>query len=322
MNSRNTNERRRNKKKRAVRKIKRALWTFSAIILAFTAGYMIGSKKTNETTTVLNQITELEEEINTPVQVAKDIVNVQNEEIIVSAPQDYSEEEVLKKLNALTEDERYEKILNNRDTYPDSLLKNLANNPEMVSFVANYPNLSANTPEGGIQSAELKEKCPLFLQWDERWGAVSYGDESIIAVSGCGPTALSMVIVGLKHNQEATPDALAAFAMNNGYYMSGTGTKWSLMTEGAAKYGIDSEIIETEQDIMEQSLDEGGFLICSMGKGDFTNSGHFIVIYDYDKEGFKINDPFCLYRSKQVWTYKQIENQIKNIWVLKNNNMT
>ena len=33
---------------------------------------------------------------------------------------------------------------------------------------------------------------PLFLQWDERWGYRSYGGD-FLAVTGCGPTALSMV---------------------------------------------------------------------------------------------------------------------------------
>jgi Peptidase_C39 like family len=320
MNSRNPYEKRRNRKKRLIQKIKRTLWTLSAIILAFASGYLFGTKKVDETTNSFDPVTEQEKEQYTSVQVAKDIVNAKNEDLIVSAPIDYSQTEVIQKLNSFVDDERYETILNNLDIYPDALLKNLVNNPEMLSFVADYPNLSANPPKGILKQVELEEKCPLFLQWDERWGATSYGDESNIAVSGCGPTALSMVIVGLKHNQEATPDSIANFAMDSGYYMAGTGTKWTLMTEGAAKYGIDSQPLESEKDIMENSLDEGAFLICSMSKGDFTTSGHFIVIYDYDKEGFKINDPFCLYRSKQVWTYDQLKDQIKSIWELKNNN--
>ena len=35
-------------------------------------------------------------------------------------------------------------------------------------------------------------EIPLFLQWDERWGYRSYGGD-FLAVTGCGPTALSMV---------------------------------------------------------------------------------------------------------------------------------
>lgn len=312
MNHQNANNRRRNRKKRAIRKIKRIFWTICAIILSFTIGYHTGTKKPEESTTAFTPTVEREEKVNTPVQTAADLVKV-------SAPKDYTKEEVLQKLKSLTADERYELIVSDIEEYPEPLLKNLVNNPEMISFVANYKSLSANPSKGSIMQEELGEKCPLFLQWDERWGAISYGEESNIAVSGCGPTALSMVIVGLKNNQDATPDALASFAMKNGYYMSGTGTKWSLMTEGAAEYGLTSKIIDATKTTMEQSLDEGGFLICSMGKGDFTLAGHFIVVYDYDDDGFKLNDPFCMYRSKQSWTYDKLKNQIKKIWVLKDN---
>lgn len=310
MNQQELSRRRRNRKKRALRKIKRIIWTTCAIIVSFTLGIHIGSKKDKEPQITYNPRVELEEKESTPVQTAVDYVKV-------SAPKDYTFEEILQKLNSLTADERYVEIVSNIQEYPEPLLKNLVNNPEMISFVANYKSLSVNPSNVGVTQEELNEKCPLFLQWDERWGAISYGEESNIAVSGCGPTALSMVIVGLKNNQDATPDALASFSMKNGYYMSGTGTKWSLMTDGAAKYGLVSKNIETNKNLMEQSLDEGGFLICSMKKGDFTLAGHFIVVYDYDQDGFKLNDPFCIYRSKQNWTYDKLKNQIKKVWVLK-----
>ncbi len=310
MNYQHTNLRRRNHKKRAIRKIKRIFWTISAIILSFIIGYNMGEKKPKEQATAFTPTIEREEKVNTPVQTAANLVKV-------SAPKDYTYEEVLQELKSLTADERYELIVSNIEEYPEPLLKNLANNPEMISFVANYKSLSANPSKGRIKQEELNETCPLFLQWDERWGAISYGDGSNIAVSGCGPTALSMVIVGLTNNQDATPDALASFSMKNGYYMSGTGTKWTLMTDGAADYGLTSKTIDTNKLTMEQSLNEGGFLICSMRKGDFTLAGHFIVVYDYDEDGFKLNDPFCMYRSKQRWTYDKLKNQIKKIWVLK-----
>lgn len=314
MNNQYPNRRRTNRKKRVLRKIRRLIWTICAIILAFTVGYNMGAKKPKESTATFNQIIEREEKINTPVQKAAEADLVK-----VSAPKDYTDEEVLQKLESLTADERYKKILSNIDEYPEPLIKNLVNNPEMISFVENYKSLSANPSKASITQEEAEEKCPLFLQWDERWGAISYGEESNIAISGCGPTALSMVIVGLKNNQDATPDALASFSMKNGFYMSGTGTKWSLMTEGAAEYGLTSKTIDTNKIMMEQSLDEEAFLICSMGKGDFTLAGHFIVVYDYDQNGFKVNDPFCRYRSKQSWTFDKLKNQIKKIWVLKDN---
>ena len=51
-----------------------------------------------------------------------------------------------------------------------------------------------------------------------------------------------------------------------------------------------------------------------MGEGDFTVSGHFIVIYGYDEAGFKVNDPNCVARSRKRWCFNEIEQQIKKIW--------
>ena len=46
----------------------------------------------------------------------------------------------------------------------------------------------------------------------------------------------------------------------------------------------------------EYSMQNGYYV---EGSGDFTLSGHFIVIYGYDSEGFMINDPNCIARSSK-----------------------
>ncbi len=325
MDNQSTSEKRMRQQRRKQKQRRRIILTFLAIVFAYLAGYMVGSGKMKPTIdSVSSRSTDVlasgdsERKTESPVQIARKMMNTKEGEITVETPEDYSEEEVMQKLESQSGDERYDTILSQLEDYPYELLKDLANNPEMASFVANYPDLLEGSGKGNISKKELDEKCPLFLQWDKRWGAFRYGEKSVLAVSGCGPTALSMVIVGLTHNKEATPDNVADFSMNNGYYLQGTGTKWSLMTEGAAQFGISSEQLPADKEQMEKSLDEGGFLICSMGRGDFTLAGHFIVIYDYNEKGFKVNDPFCLYRSNQEWTYSQLENQIKSVWVLKN----
>ncbi len=239
--------------------------------------------------------------------------------VVVQAPVDYSDREIREKLQELAqEQEVYEKIQQQRDSYPDGLLKDLVNNSEMLDFVENYT--TEDTASGKLTSSEKHADCPLLLQWDERWGYHSYG-ESIMAISGCGPTALSMVVIGLTGNTDATPNEVADYAMNNGYYMYGTGTSWSLMSDGAAHYGLSSQEVAADEAAMKQVLDEQGYLICSMRSGDFTTAGHFIVICGYDDEGFQVNDPFCIYRSSLSWSYDTIAGQIKNIWGLKKHSL-
>ena len=40
-----------------------------------------------------------------------------------------------------------------------------------------------------------------------------------------------------------------------------------------------------------------------------------MVVYGYDQEGFLINDPNCVARSRQSWSYDRIDRQIKHLWV-------
>lgn len=239
-------------------------------------------------------------------------------QVVLSKPVDYSLNQAIRQLEQMeSADERYAQIVENAEKYPEKLLINLANNPEMIAFVADYKGNTRDYDKAELTEKELQEEYPLFLQWDKRWGCLAYGDDSNVAISGCGPTTLAMAVVALTGNKEATPAAVAKFAMQEGYYMSGTGTMWSLMTEGAAAYDVHSEQINISQIEIKQHLDQGDIVICSVRQGDFTTGGHFILLYDYDDEGFSINDPFSLYRSGQKWDYGKIRSQIKAVWALR-----
>ena len=206
-------------------------------------------------------------------------------QVVLSKPVDYSLNQAIRQLEQMeASDERYAQIVENAEKYPEKLLINLANNPEMIAFVADYKGNTRDYDKAELTEKELQEEYPLFLQWDKRWGCLAYGDDSNVAISGCGPTTLAMAVVALTGNDEATPAAIAKFAMQEGYYMSGTGTMWSLMTEGAAAYGVRSEQINISQIEIKQHLDQGDIVICSVRQGDFTTGGHFILLYDYDDE--------------------------------------
>ena len=59
------------------------------------------------------------------------------------------------------------------------------------------------------------DSVPLFVQWDKRWGYEKYSG-NFFAASGCGPTTLSMVVVYLTHNREASPIAVAKYSKEAG----------------------------------------------------------------------------------------------------------
>lgn len=203
-------------------------------------------------------------------------------------------------------------IYANREQYPEELLAALAGNPEMTDFVAGYPDAEKKAT-GGFSEEELEAESPLLLQWDSRWGYASYGDSNI-GIAGCAPTCLSMVILSLTGNAEATPDALADYSMRNGHYVEGIGTAWTLLSDGAKEYELTVKELGLDEDEMKTCLNRGGLIICSMRPGDFTTTGHFIVLYDYDANGFYVHDPNSRIRSDRQWSFEDIKYQIKNIW--------
>lgn len=201
----------------------------------------------------------------------------------------------------------------NEEQYPLELLLSGAGNPEMTDFLYGYLS-SDGSVTGGFTEDEQPEDYPLFLQWDIRWGYMPYGTNGTVGSSGCGPACLSMAVFYLTGNRECTPDVIAQYSLDEGHYIEGVGTAWALLDNYPTEYGLTVTHPYLSEENLKAELDKGNVLICSVRPGDFTSEGHFILIYGYDENGFKINDPKCVYRSRLSWTYEQIQDDIKRIW--------
>lgn len=233
----------------------------------------------------------------------------------VDPPKKRTRREVLSRLEKLGKNsELIADIYQNRSDYPDKLLEALANNPEMADFVSRWQGLQ-KAAQGGLTDSEMEQDFPLFLQWDPRWGYVEYGDESCIGLAGCGPVCLSMALYYLTGDESITPDRVGEYSMENGCYIPGTGTAWALMEAMPREYGINVRQPAVSESEMKTALDNGAVIVLSMGPGDFTAGGHFIVVYGYDKDGFMVNDPNCVARSRKQWDYSEFGAQIKHMWV-------
>lgn len=197
--------------------------------------------------------------------------------------------------------------------YPKDMITLFMDNPEARSFVIDYPSHIDDMDFGEIKDSELSEAVPHFLQWDERWGYYPYGS-SVLGITGCGPTCLSMVAVGLTGNSSLTPAAVAAYSAENGYYVDGVGTSWDLMTLGSQSFGLCSSEVGLSEEEMVAQLSQGHPIIASLGPGDFTSSGHFIVITGYYDGLFSVNDPNSIKRSDEGWYYSTLAPQIRCLW--------
>lgn len=198
--------------------------------------------------------------------------------------------------------------------WPDSLIELMEKNPETTDFVLNYPLKKDLSLDIDLDEYINSSQVPLFLQWDERWGYLQYGDD-IIGLSGCGPTCLSMVCIFLLNDPKYSPKYVAEFAQENGYCIPGNGSSWTLISEGGEDLGLDVIEIPLDENRIIRNLEAGNPVICVMGPGDFTSSGHYIVMTGYVDGKIKVNDPNSITRSNMLWDYNAIKDQIRNLWV-------
>lgn len=204
----------------------------------------------------------------------------------------------------------------NPDQYSEELKELLELNEEALDYVKSYP----DREQYKSQTIDLTEdfcsgEVPLLMQWDRRWGYDAYGD-SMIGLAGCGPVCLNMAYLYFTEDTGMTPREMAAFAYDNGYYTE-YGTSWSLWTEGVEKLGLSGTILSLDEGAMKRALNEGGLIVCSMRPGDFTTTGHFILIRGYDENGFYVNDPNRRSNSERQWDFETLQYQIKNLWALR-----
>ena len=202
----------------------------------------------------------------------------------------------------------------NPDEIPAQLIDFMEHRPETTDFVMSYPEKHDATYYIDLSKEVTDGEIPLLIQWDERWGYKQYGDD-FFALNGCGPTCLSMVCLGLGGDTKYDPYTIGQIMDNNGYYENGVGSKWSIMTEGASLIGLSGEEISLDENVIRNTLNSGSPIICSVGEGDFTQSGHFIVLAGIAQDGsIIVNDPCSRINSEKTWELSRLMPQIKNLW--------
>lgn len=77
------------------------------------------------------------------------------------------------------------------------------------------------------------------------------------------------------------------------------------------------QVEKTEFERVKNALEGDGMVIASMGKGNFTGSGHFIVLSDYNrgKDLIYVLDPNSTKRSKD-WASSIIGSQAKGLFLI------
>jgi len=78
------------------------------------------------------------------------------------------------------------------------------------------------------------------------------------------------------------------------------------------------EELPLDGNILKNRLGKGIPVVLSLGPGDFTENGHYVVCVGLEEDMIKINDPFSRETSAKLWSYEQLESQIRNLWAISN----
>ena len=156
--------------------------------------------------------------------------------------------------------------------------------------------LGETTPEPNfVQPVDYK-------QYDKKWASIMYsnhGDKKqTIKSSGCGPTAMADIVATLI-DSKVTPVTLADLSMKWGTRTYSQGTSWSFFPKAADYYGFSKYVKSSTLATLKSCLDTGGYVVASMGKGYWTNGGHFICVWKYDDKYVYANDPASSSRKRQ-----------------------
>jgi hypothetical protein len=219
----------------------------------------------------------------------------------------------LQQEDRLTDGEKLTYIEEHPEEYTEDLIALTQKNREALDYVYQYPEWKDKTWDIDLSAEAKSDQVPLLLQWDSRWGYQEYGT-GLIGYTGCGPTCLSMVALYITGNPAYTPVYVAEYALEGGYYEAGSGTAWSLMSQGSSAFGLSAKELPLDEGPMVAALKADKPIICALGPGDFTDNGHFIVLTGYTGEAFTVNDPNSPQRSGQLWTFDRLKDQIRNLW--------
>ena len=206
-------------------------------------------------------------------------------------------------------------IADHLEIYSEEAVKTALAGGEKLDFALLMPFRGEDA--GGTNAVITVEEgeIPYLIQYDTRWAYHAYGS-SVMGITACGPTCLSMAAIGLTGNKSATPARVADYAESAGHYVPGAGTAWTLFTDGAAAFGLRGTQITADEADMKARLRNGEILVASMLPGDFTTSGHFILIVGHGLFGFNVYDPNSIDLSRRTWSFETLEPQIAQLWSL------
>ena len=169
-----------------------------------------------------------------------------------------------------------------------------------------------------------------YLQTDPRWANVDYsakGEKTTIGKSGCGPTAMAMVLATWA-DKSVTPKSECAWALAHGYKAPHQGTYYGYFAAAAKRYGLYCRMLNGASIYgnpnskyhaeAKAAVDRGNLVIACMGRGLWTSSGHFVLVWKIQGNVIYINDPASTRAVRTQGDYALFKSQVKYYFMIKN----
>jgi hypothetical protein len=167
-----------------------------------------------------------------------------------------------------------------------------------------------------------------YLQTDPRWANVDYsakGEKTTIGKSGCGPTAMAMVLATWA-DKSVTPKSECAWALAHGYKAPHQGTYYGYFAPAAKRFGLTCKMLNGASIYgkpnspyhaqAKAAVDQGDLVIACMGRGLWTSSGHFVLLWKIAGNTIYINDPASTRMVRTQGDYSLFKQQVKYYFVV------
>ena len=200
----------------------------------------------------------------------------------------------------LDQGEKLAQIAANADAYENQGLLELAlDQPAAIDFVAAYPDAEkvAQPYDGEVGVGTVPE----LYCWDSRWGNVDYAGAPL-ALTGSGPTSLSMAYMALTGKADKSPadfaQAITEAEMATGdSYMSGT-----YLSDSLGDLGLACSTYSSNADNLAQVLEEGTYLLIETAAGSLSEQAHWVIVVAKESDGsVRVYDPTSPEVSARPW---------------------
>lgn len=174
----------------------------------------------------------------------------------------------------------------------------------------------------------MNERPVSYLQTDPKWRYEDYsapGEKTTIGASGCGPTAMAMVLATWA-SPKVTPKTECDWALKHGYKAPHSGTYYGYFEPAGKRYGLKVRRLNSVNIYgnngaayhtqAKEALEQGHLVIACMGKGTWTSSGHYVLVYGIQGNTIYINDPASTKAHRVRGDYSVFRKQVKYYWVI------